>query len=527
MRNKRILLMLVLILAAFVMASAAAYGAGSSALTVTILDESENPVSGVTVELYHVTEPELQDAEGIDGIIEVFEYIWSENKHGITETTGTDGKVTFSGLEDGLYMVFDRGGQAVYFEPFLVKFPYGDPQNPITHVYAKPKTSESSTMAVHVTKKWDDNNNAAGKRPENVIVCLVMDDVAIATATLNEENNWKHNFAGLNKEKEYTVTEFKVKDYETSYSGSQETGYVITNKYNGTTDPGGPGGPGDPDDPYVPPVTPDDPDIPDNPDDPENPEDPEEPSEPGIGGGEDEPEEEMPEENVPKIPQTGANRMQAWILLAAGALLAAGGIVAYFCCQRKLIVLSVCGALMIAGSAGMFAAYDREEWEAEHNTEIVLQQVHVQMAENAKPYDVQQKMEDFDLLYGNPMGILEIEQLELELPILEKWNYELLTVAPCRYSGSVEERNLILLGHNYNRHFGTLKKLQAGDEMIFHDMKGRTFCYEVKLTETLESTQLEELITSGYDLSIFTCTPGGQKRVVVRADLVTVDGVRI
>lgn len=521
MPNRKKLLMLVLILAAFVLATTAAYGARTSAMTVTILDEDENPVPGVTVELYRVTEPHLQDAEGIDGIIEIFEYIWSEEKYGITETTGLDGKVTFSGLTDGLYIAFDRGGQAVYFDPFIVRFPYGPPDNPIPHVYATPKTSESSTMAVHVTKKWDDNNNAAGKRPENVLVCLVMDDVAIATATLNEENNWKYNFAGLNKDKEYTVTEFKVKDYETTYSGSQETGYIITNTYNGPPPPGptDPDDPVDPDDPYVPPADPDDPEVPEPPGtDPENPDKPDKPEEP---------DKPKPKPDKPKIPQTGANRMMSWILLAGGAALVVGGIIAHFCSRRILILLSVCGAIMIVASASMSAMFDRQEWEAEHNTELMLQQVHVQMQEKAKPYDVQQKLDETDLLYGKPMGILKIENLELELPILEKWNYELLTVAPCRYSGSVQDRNLILLGHNYKRHFGNMHTLEAGDELVFYDMNGGAFSYEVELIEILESTQLEELVTSGYDLSIFTCTPGGQKRVVLRANLMTVNGVRI
>jgi sortase A len=38
--------------------------------------------------------------------------------------------------------------------------------------------------------------------------------------------------------------------------------------------------------------------------------------------------------------------------------------------------------------------------------------------------------------------------------------------------------------------------------------------------ETLEPTAVEEMTNSGYALTLFTCTYGGQSRVTVRCDLV-------
>ena len=185
------------------------------------------------------------------------------------------------------------------------------------------------------------------------------------------------------------------------------------------------------------------------------------------------------------------------------------------------------GAVLIRAAAGIFAMYDRQEWEARENADKLLLQVQQQMIDQASPLPVKEQMAEYNLGKAPPLGILEIETLELQLPILDKWNYQLLTIAPCRYAGSAEERNLILLGHNYDRHFGALKTLACGDEMILRNMDGTVFCYQVDLVETLESTQLEELVSSNYDMSIFTCTPGGARRVVVRGNLKTVNGIKI
>lgn len=116
------------------------------------------------------------------------------------------------------------------------------------------------------------------------------------------------------------------------------------------------------------------------------------------------------------------------------------------------------------------------------------------------------------------IGYLSIPALELELPVMSEWDYTRLKIAPCRYYGSTKTDDLVICGHNYTRHFGTLKNLQAGDLVFFTDMDGVTISYEVKEVETLQPTQITEMIESGYDLTLYTCTYGGQARVTVRCD---------
>lgn len=117
------------------------------------------------------------------------------------------------------------------------------------------------------------------------------------------------------------------------------------------------------------------------------------------------------------------------------------------------------------------------------------------------------------------IGILTVPALDLELPILTDWSYAKLKKAPCVYYGSYYEENFVIAAHNYKSHFGRLSELQTGDIVFFTDVNGRSYYYEVVLSETLPKEATEEMIAGGFDLSLYTCTPGGANRVTVRCNL--------
>ena len=117
------------------------------------------------------------------------------------------------------------------------------------------------------------------------------------------------------------------------------------------------------------------------------------------------------------------------------------------------------------------------------------------------------------------IGVLRIPALELELPVISEWNYPNLKTAPCRYSGSAYLNNLIICGHNYTSHFGTLKNLWEGDIATFTDMDGNVFTYKMVERETLNPTDIEGMESGNWDLTLFTCTVGGQSRVTIRFEL--------
>lgn len=118
------------------------------------------------------------------------------------------------------------------------------------------------------------------------------------------------------------------------------------------------------------------------------------------------------------------------------------------------------------------------------------------------------------------IGCLTIPALDLELPIMATWNYPKLRIAPCRYTGSLYLDDLVIMAHNYTRHFGRIKDLRSGDTVFFTDMEGTTVEYEVIALDILPPTAIEEMTAGEYDLTLFTCTYGGQSRITLRCDRV-------
>ncbi len=119
------------------------------------------------------------------------------------------------------------------------------------------------------------------------------------------------------------------------------------------------------------------------------------------------------------------------------------------------------------------------------------------------------------------VGVLEIPSLNKKLPIMNNWSYANLKISPCRYYGSVYLNNMVVAAHNYTSHFRNIKNLTAGDDVVFTDVDGNVFRFQVAEVEIIQPTEIEKMVESEYDFTFFTCTVGGKSRVAVRCDLKT------
>ena len=90
---------------------------------------------------------------------------------------------------------------------------------------------------VNVTKRWNDNNNQDGIRPNEITVKLMANGKDTGkTLILNAANNWSGTFTGLAKYEngktiEYTVEEARVEGYEKAITGNMTDGFIITNSH--------------------------------------------------------------------------------------------------------------------------------------------------------------------------------------------------------------------------------------------------------------------------------------------------------
>jgi len=120
------------------------------------------------------------------------------------------------------------------------------------------------------------------------------------------------------------------------------------------------------------------------------------------------------------------------------------------------------------------------------------------------------------------IGVLEIPGLDLSLPVMEEWDETRLKISPCRYTGSYYTDDLVICGHNYASHFSAIKWIDIGERVLFKAVDGVVYEYIVTNREVLQPRQVEDMIESeaDWDLTMFTCTTGGQTRCAVRCEYI-------
>lgn len=195
-----------------------------------------------------------------------------------SQKTDHEGRVCFTGLETGLYMVkgtsAKENGKVFVFHDFMIYLPTYMEGDYDYDVEANPKHTEHIHHSRYtVVKLWADSG-ANDQRPESVCVDIVKDGEIWESVTLSGENNWSYSWDVPQEGGDWSVMERDVPDgYEVSITSNGNT-FTITNS-----------------------KAPSKPDEPDPPKEPDIPDDPNPPDEPGLPV--------TPDEPSPDTPKTG------------------------------------------------------------------------------------------------------------------------------------------------------------------------------------------------------------------------------
>ena len=187
-------------------------------------------------------------------------------------------------------------------------------------------------------------------------------------------------------------------------------------------------------------------------------------------------------------------------------------------------VLMLLGVVLLMGAGGLYSYNQWIDYQAGQKSDAAvnvlveeIQNNNVEIVETG-PSEEMMKVAELDGAYY--MGVLSIPAMDKILPVQSDWSEEKLKTSPCRYSGSLEEGELVIAGHNYKRHFTGLASLPIGEQVVFTDLEGNQIFYEVREVYTISATNIDGMVNSGYDLSLFTCNYSGKARVTVRCDRV-------
>ena len=187
--------------------------------------------------------------------------------------------------------------------------------------------------------------------------------------------------------------------------------------------------------------------------------------------------------------------------------------------RNKDLLLVALGLIMAA--AGLFLRLTEQQQEqlAGENAALLLEAVSQQLpaapAEPLPDEEPEDKPQSLAVMGYDVLGTLRIPSVDIDLSVLNEWSYDLLTVAPCRYSGSIETGDLVILGHSYRTHLRPLRQVVVGDAVELTDAAGTVHRYVVAETEILRGSD-SSLLPSGYPLTIFTCTADSKHRFLAR-----------
>lgn len=122
------------------------------------------------------------------------------------------------------------------------------------------------------------------------------------------------------------------------------------------------------------------------------------------------------------------------------------------------------------------------------------------------------------------IGIIEIEKIKLNYPILSTQSKELLEISPCRFAGPLPNNvgNLCIAGHNYadKRFFGRLKKLSLNDKISIYDLSGKKLDYIIYEKREILSTDLSctsQETNGNIIVTLITCNNISGKRLQIKA----------
>ena len=160
------------------------------------------------------------------------------------EETGRDGKAVFGHLDTGLYLVtggrYRQGRHTCTPEPFLIALPTLDGSDAWVYDvtasckydsgYNPPDGGGDDTVRRKVLKVWEDDGNE-DKRPDGIAVQLLRNGRVYDTVTLNEGNNWRHTWTGLDGDDTWRVVEYETPEGYTVTVDRQGITFVMTNTF--------------------------------------------------------------------------------------------------------------------------------------------------------------------------------------------------------------------------------------------------------------------------------------------------------
>ena len=133
--------------------------------------------------------------------------------------------------------------------------------------------------------------------------------------------------------------------------------------------------------------------------------------------------------------------------------------------------------------------------------------------DGASPY-----LETVNLSGYEVTGILQIPDLNRSWPIIASGDPEATAKIPSIYGGNPASGDLLIADSADNQQFSGLKDLPDGSKVVFTDISGREYRYQIATVETVPSSKLSAISRhrERWDAAIITSNFSGRSQLVIR-----------
>ncbi|MBQ1447879.1 MAG: sortase [Erysipelotrichaceae bacterium] len=193
-------------------------------------------------------------------------------------------------------------------------------------------------------------------------------------------------------------------------------------------------------------------------------------------------------------------------------------------------ILIVLGLLCFIG-AGLYYLHNAMESKRAYESSMIAREALIEEISREHQIDLNpdilsRTMETVEVDGIKYIGLIEVPDLNISLPVIEYWSEDYLKIAPCRFSGSYYRDDLVLCAHSYVSHFRPLRNIPMGADVYFTTVTGEVYHYVVTYTETIYPNEKDKMIINDinddmindWDLTLFTCTADMQARHTVRCE---------
>ena len=204
--------------------------------------------------------------------------------------------------------------------------------------------------------------------------------------------------------------------------------------------------------------------------------------------------------------------------------------------SRRGNIFITLGVILLLCSIGLVIYNIRESYLARSSSNKIQEQladIITEERQKERDYDynvdpINREMETVEIDGYRYLGVIEIPDLNISLPVMDECDYIRLRIAPCHWYGSYYTDDFIICAHNYPSHFNPIRWININTDVYFTNVEGVTIHYIVSNIETIMPDEVDKMKNNSknsdslndWDMTLFTCNYSGQNRCAVRCSRV-------